>query len=109
MRAFLIYVAAAGAEILGCYAFWLWLRLGRSAFWLAPGLLSLMAFAWLLALSPADHAGRAYAAYGGIYILGSLVWLRLVEGQGPDRWDLFGAAVCLAGAAIILFGPRGPA
>jgi small multidrug resistance family-3 protein len=54
----------------------------------------------------ADHAGRAFAAYGGVYIAASLAWLWLVEGARPDRWDLIGAAICLAGAAIILLGPR---
>jgi small multidrug resistance family-3 protein len=54
----------------------------------------------------ADHAGRAFAAYGGVYIAASLVWLWLVEGTRPDRWDLIGAAICLIGAAVILLGPR---
>lgn len=67
---------------------------------------SLAAFAWLLTLVDASHAGRAYAAYGGVYIAASLGWLWTVEGTRPDRWDMIGAAVCLAGAAIILFGPR---
>jgi small multidrug resistance family-3 protein len=101
-----VYVAAAIAEIAGCFAFWAWLRLDRSAFWLAPGLLSLAAFAWLLTLSPADQAGRAFAVYGGIYIVSSLGWLWAVEGLRPDRWDLTGAAICLAGAAVMLWGPR---
>jgi small multidrug resistance family-3 protein len=101
-----VYVAAAIAEIAGCFAFWAWLRLDRSAFWLAPGLLSLAAFAWLLTLSPADQAGRAFAVYGGIYIVSSLGWLWAVEGLRPDRWDLTGAAICLAGAALMLWGPR---
>ncbi len=64
-------------------------------------------FAYLLTLADAPFAGRAYAAYGGVYIVASLVWLWLIEGARPDRWDAIGAAVCLAGAAIILFGPRG--
>lgn len=75
--------------------------------WLVPGLVSLGMFAWLLTLVDSAHAGRAYAAYGGVYIAASLGWLWAVEGARPDRWDLIGAAVCLAGAAIILFGPRG--
>lgn len=102
-----IYVGAALAEIAGCFAFWAWLRLGRSVWWLAPGLLSLALFAYLLTLVEADAAGRAYAAYGGIYILASIFWLWSMEGARPDRWDVTGAAVCLAGTAIILFGPRG--
>ena len=71
-----------------------------------PGLVSLIVFALALTRIDAAAAGRAYAAYGGIYILSALAWLWLVEGVRPDRWDMLGAGVCLAGAAIILYGPR---
>ena len=101
------YALAALAEIGGCFAFWSVLRGGAPGWLLLPGLLLLGAFAWALTLSPAAYAGRAYASYGGIYILASVVWLWAVEGRVPDRWDILGAAVCLAGAAIILLGPRG--
>ncbi len=106
MHAFGFYVAAAIAEIGGCFAFWAWLRLGRSALWVVPGMISLALFAYLLTRIDAVFAGRAYAAYGGIYIATALLWLWIVEGVRPDRWDLLGAAVCLLGATIILFGPR---
>jgi len=106
MKLWAIYVTAAFAEIAGCFAFWAWLRNGRSMLWVAPGIVALVAFAWLLTLVPTEAAGRAYAAYGGIYVAASLVWLRWVEGAIPDRWDMIGAAVCILGAAIILFGPR---
>lgn len=104
---YLLYVGAALAEIAGCFSFWAWWRLEKSPLWLAPGILSLILFAWLLALTPADAAGRAYAAYGGIYIAASLGWLWVAEGIRPDRWDFVGALVCIAGASIILFAPRG--
>lgn len=65
-----------------------------------------MLFAWLLTFSPADQAGRAFAAYGGVYIAASLGWLWMVEGQRSDRWDLTGAVIVLLGAALILWGPR---
>jgi len=100
------YVLAALTEIAGCFAFWAVWRLGRSAWWIVPGVVSLVLFAWLLTRVDADHAGRAFAAYGGIYIIASLGWLWLVEGVRPDRWDLIGAGLCLAGAAVILLGPR---
>jgi small multidrug resistance family-3 protein len=102
----LIYPAAALAEIAGCFAFWAWLKLDRSPLWLGPGLVSLALFAWLLTLVPSEAAGRAYAAYGGVYIAASLSWLWLVEGQRPDRFDLTGAAICLVGAAVILLPAR---
>ncbi|MBX9467337.1 MAG: YnfA family protein [Rhizobium rhizophilum] len=102
-----IYAAAALAEIAGCFAFWAWLKLDRSALWLVPGLFSLALFAWLLTLVPSDAAGRAYAAYGGVYIAASLLWLWLAEGHRPDRFDLTGAAICLVGAAVILLPQRG--
>jgi small multidrug resistance family-3 protein len=106
MFSVLIFVLTALAEIAGCFAFWAWLRLGKSVLWLIPGTLSLIAFAWLLTYVESDAAGRTYAAYGGVYIVASLLWLWTVEGARPDRWDLFGGAICLIGAAIILFGPR---
>lgn len=107
MQALALYAAAALAEIFGCFAFWMWFRQDRSALWLAPGMVSLALFAWLLTFSPAEQAGRAYAVYGGVYIAASILWLWLVEGRRPDQWDLAGGAVCLVGAAIILWGPRG--
>ena len=101
-----VYAGAAIAEIAGCFAFWAWLRLDKSAWWAVPGTLSLIVFALLLTRIDSAFAGRAYAAYGGVYIAASLSWLWLIEGQRPDRWDLIGATVCLLGAAIILWGPR---
>lgn len=103
----LLYPLAALAEIAGCFAFWSWLRLGRSPWWLVPGVAALLFFAWALTWSPADQAGRAFAAYGGVYIVASLGWLWLVEGVRPDPFDLAGSLLCIAGAATILFAPRG--
>lgn len=107
MSGFLIYPLAALCEIAGCYAFWAWWRLDKTALWLLPGMISLALFAWLLTLAPTDAAGRAFAAYGGVYVAASLLWLWIIEGTTPDRWDFVGCAVVLAGAAIILLGPRG--
>lgn len=100
-----MYVLAALAEIAGCFAFWAWLRLDRSAFWLIPGVISLILFAYLLTKAEVEFAGRAYAAYGGIYIAASIAWLWAVEGQIPTRWDIIGAIFCLTGMAIILVAP----
>ena len=102
----LAYIGAAIAEIAGCFAFWAWLRLGKSVWWIVPGVASLVLFAYLLTLVESPAAGRAYAAYGGVYIVSSLIWLWSVEGILPDRWDLVGATICLVGAAIIIAAPR---
>lgn len=102
----LIYGLAALAEIAGCFAFWAWLRLDRSPWWIAPGLASLALFAFLLTRVDSEAAGRAYAAYGGVYIAASIGWLWLVEQRTPDRWDLLGGLICLVGAGVILLGPR---
>lgn len=103
---FALYPLAALAEIAGCFAVWTWWR-GASALWLVPGALALAVFATALALTPPAHAGRSFAAYAGVYLAASLVWLWAVEGARPDRWDLAGAGLALAGAALILFAPRG--
>lgn len=100
------YLIAALAEIAGCFAFWAWARLDRSAVWLIPGLASLALFAWVLTRADSTLAGRAYASYGGVYIASSMFWMWLVEGHRPDRWDAAGVALCLLGAALILLPQR---
>lgn len=100
------YALAAVGEIGGCFAFWAWLRLHRSPLWLLPGVISLIVFALALTRIDTANAGRAYAAYGGIYIVASILWLRMVEGVAPDRWDVLGATISIVGTAVILFGPR---
>lgn len=102
----MLFVVAALAEIAGCFAFWSVLRLEASKLWLVAGVALLVLFAWLLTRLDVDHAGRAYAVYGGIYIAASLLWLWAVEGKAPDRWDVIGAGVAVIGAAIILYAPR---
>ena len=100
------FVLAAVTEIAGCFAFWAWLRLNASPLWLIPGTACLLLFAWFLTRVDVDLAGRAYAAYGGIYIAASLVWLWTVEARMPDRWDVIGVAICCVGALVIIYGPR---
>ncbi len=106
MASALWYALAAFCEIAGCFAVWAWLRLDKPAWWLVPGMAALAVFAYALTRVDADHAGRAYAAYGGVYVAASLGWMWLVERQAPDRWDTIGGGVVLLGAAIILWGPR---
>ncbi len=105
MNTVALYITAAIAEIGGCFAFWTWLRLGRSPLWGIVGAVSLVIFGLLLTRSEVAFAGRAYAAYGGVYIAASLLWLLVVERVVPDRWDLIGAGICLVGAGLILWGP----
>ena len=96
------FTVAAILEILGCFTFWLWLRRGASPAIAALGILSLIGFAVALTRVDAAFAGRAYAAYGGIYIAASLVWLWIVEGQRPSSTDVVGASVAIIGALIIV-------
>ena len=106
LNALALFLATALMEITGCFALWAVLRQSASPLWLLPGAAALITFAWLLTLAPAAFAGRAYAAYGGVYILSALLWGWMVEGQRPDRFDLIGGALAVMAAGIILFGPR---
>lgn len=105
LRTIALFIATALAEIVGCYLPWLWLREGKSVWLLVPAGLSLALFAWLLTLHP-TAAGRAYAAYGGVYISVALLWLWAVDGMRPTAWDLLGSALAITGMAIIMFAPR---
>jgi small multidrug resistance family-3 protein len=98
----MLFVVAAALEIAGCFAFWHWLRRGGSAAWAVVGIVSLVAFAIALARVDTPFAGRAYAAYGGVYIGMAVLWLWLSEGQRPTATDVVGAAVAIAGTLIIL-------
>jgi small multidrug resistance family-3 protein len=101
------FAAAAILEIVGCFTFWLWLRRGMSPAIAGIGVASLIGFAFALTRVDTVFAGRAYAAYGGIYIAASLVWLWIVEGQQPSGSDVLGACVAIVGALIIVgFAPR---
>jgi len=103
---FAVYVLAALAEIAGCFAVWSWLRAAGSALWLLPGAACLGGFALLLTKVDSAFAGRAFAAYGGVYIVTSLAWLGVVEHGAVSRWDALGAVLCVGGAALIVIGPR---
>lgn len=102
----LFFLLTAFFEIAGCFAIWLWLKQGKSISLLPVGLICLFLFAFLLTRVDVEFAGRAYAAYGGVYIVASVVWLYLVERQTPNKWDLIGGAVSILGTFIILFGSR---
>ena len=106
MRTLGVFIGAALLEIAGCFAFWGWLRQDRSPWVAAAGIGSLIGFAALLTRADVAFAGRAYAAYGGIYIAASVGWLWAVERARPDRWDLLGATLCVAGCVVILLARR---
>ena len=106
MNSYLWFLLAAVGEIAGCYTFWMWQRLGKSIAWLPAGMLSLALFAYALTRVDSSIAGRAYAAYGGIYILASLAWMTLVEKNRPDIWDITGTALCLIGSLFIILPAR---
>ena len=97
-----LFSLAACFEIAGCFAFWMWARRGGGPWVVLLGISSLVAFAFVLTRVDSAFAGRAYAAYGGIYIAASLLWLWAVEGQLPTRTDLVGAALAVAGALVII-------
>jgi small multidrug resistance family-3 protein len=97
-----VFVLAAFFEIAGCFAFWAWLRRGAPPAVAGLGVVSLVLFAVALTRVDSVFAGRAYAAYGGIYIAASLLWLWVVEGQPPTRADIAGAALAIAGALLIV-------
>ena len=98
-----LFILTALAEIIGCYLPYLWLRKGGSVWLLVPAAFSLMVFAWLLSLHPAA-SGRVYAAYGGIYVTMSLVWLSVVDGVKLSVYDYTGAGLALLGMTIIALG-----
>lgn len=100
-----LFVLTAITEIVGCYLPYLWLKKNGSAWLLIPAVVSLGLFVWLLSLHP-TAAGRVYAAYGGVYVAVAILWLWLVDGMRPTTWDLTGAAIAIAGMAIIMLGPR---
>ncbi|NLR76423.1 YnfA family protein [Leeia aquatica] len=104
LKAAALFAVTALAEVVGCYLPWLVLRQGRSIWLLLPAALSLSLFAWLLTWHP-TAAGRTYAAYGGMYIMVALLWLRWVEQVPLTRWDWLGAGIALLGMAVIVLQP----
>jgi small multidrug resistance family-3 protein len=107
LRSILLFGLAALAEIGGAWLVWQGIREHRGLLWAIGGVLALGAYGFVATFQPDPHFGRILAAYGGVFVAGSLAWGVLVDGFRPDRWDLTGAAVCLAGVALIMYAPRG--
>lgn len=106
-RSILLFVAAALAEIGGAYLVWIGLKEDKGLLLVLFGVLALGVYGVLASLQPDPNFGRVLAAYGGVFIVGSLAWGMAFDGFKPDRFDLIGAGVCLIGVAVIMYGPRG--
>ncbi|MBF0688263.1 MAG: YnfA family protein [Cellulomonas sp.] len=106
LRSILLFVAAAGLEIGGAWLVWQGLREHRGWVWVGAGVIALGLYGAVATLQPDANFGRILAAYGGVFVAGSLAWGMVVDGFRPDRWDVTGALVCLVGVAIIMYAPR---
>jgi small multidrug resistance family-3 protein len=105
-RSLVLFVAAAIAEIGGAWLVWQGVREHRGWVWIGGGVLALGVYGFVATLQPDAHFGRILAAYGGVFVAGSLAWGMAVDGFRPDRWDVLGALICLAGVAVIMYAPR---
>ena len=106
VRSVLLFVLAALAEIGGAWLVWQGVREHRGLVWIGAGVVALGVYGFVATLQPDAHFGRILAAYGGVFVAGSLVWGMVVDGFRPDRYDVLGALVCLAGVAVIMYAPR---
>jgi small multidrug resistance family-3 protein len=107
LRSILLFTVAAVAEIGGAWLVWQGVREHRGVWWIGAGILALGAYGFVATFQPDPNFGRILAAYGGVFVAGSLAWAMLLDGFRPDRYDLAGAAVCLTGVALIMYAPRG--
>lgn len=106
IRSLVLFVAAAVAEIGGAWLVWQGLREHRGWMWVLAGILSLAAYGFVATFQPDAHFGRILAAYGGVFVVGSLAWGMALDGFEPDRFDFIGASICLVGVAFIMYAPR---
>ena len=105
-RSIVVFLVAALAEIGGAWLVWQGVREHRGWLWMVGGVLALGAYGFVVTLQPDPHFGRILAAYGGIFVAGSLLWGIVMDGYRPDRYDIIGAAICLLGVAVIMYAPR---
>lgn len=107
-RSIALFLVAAVAEIGGAWLVWQGVREHRGVAFIGAGIVALGAYGFVATLQPGTASfGRVLAAYGGIFVAGSLAWARVVDGYRPDRFDLIGAGICLVGVAVIMYAPRG--
>jgi small multidrug resistance family-3 protein len=107
LKSIMLFVAAAVLEIGGAWLVWQGVREHRGWLWAGIGVIALGAYGFIATLQPDANFGRILAAYGGVFVAGSLVWGMVADGFRPDRWDAIGSAICLAGVALIMYVPRG--
>ena len=105
-RSVALFVLAAITEIGGAWLIWQGTREGRGLIWIGLGVVSLGIYGFMATLQPEPNFGRVLAAYGGVFIAGSLAWAMIFDRFTPDRYDLIGAAICLIGVGVIMYGPR---
>ena len=105
-KSILLFVVAALAEIGGAWLIWQGVREQRGLIWIGAGVVVLGLYGFVATLQPDANFGRILAAYGGVFVAGSLAWGMVVDKFRPDRWDIIGAVVCLVGVAVIMYGPR---
>ncbi|MCG8918314.1 YnfA family protein [Actinokineospora sp. PR83] len=106
VKSVLLFVVAAVAEIGGAWLVWQGIRENRGWVWVLGGVLALGAYGFVATLQPDAAFGRVLAAYGGVFVVGSLLWAVVADGFRPDRWDVLGASVCLVGVVLIMYAPR---
>lgn len=106
MKSIVLFVLAALFEIGGAWLIWQGIREHRGLIWVGAGVLALGIYGFVATLQPDAEFGRILAAYGGVFVAGSLAWGMVADGYRPDRWDLAGAGVCLAGVGLIMYAPR---
>lgn len=106
-RSILLFVVAAFFEIGGAWLVWQGVREHKGWVWIGAGIVALGLYGFAATLQPDASFGRILAAYGGVFVAGSLAWGMVADGFKPDRWDVTGALICLAGVAVIMYAPRG--
>ena len=106
LKSVLLFVLAAVLEIGGAWLVWQGVREHRGWWWAGFGVMALGAYGFVAAFQPDAHFGRVLAAYGGVFIAGSLAWGMVADGFGPDRWDVAGAVIAIVGVAVIMYAPR---
>lgn len=105
-RSVILFIAAAMAEIGGAWLVWQGVREGKGWAWIGGGMIALGLYGLIATLQPDANFGRILAAYGGVFVAGSLLWGMAVDGFSPDRWDVIGAGICMVGVGFIMYAPR---